>query len=150
MEHPWGHWAAPHINREDDYMEMRFMGYRVVQVKHDQIHGNTDNHGFGAEHCYTVLDDFDDPALPGVYQRFWTPEDAINAIALWERLQETIEPPNTAVHEFGIALQYKRAWSLVYTTLLDIGDKHEAVSRLRSMVLAGNAEDAKVARLLHG
>lgn len=61
-------------------VSLSYGGYEILQVPHTGLFDKSDTAGFNVDVAYTVTDDFGDPALPLVQQKFWSPADARAAI----------------------------------------------------------------------
>ncbi len=103
--------------------EVQYRGYRIVAQEYTGAGDKSDTMGFDVPVVYTVLDDFDEAALPLVQQWFWSPWDARNAIDFFEWVKTTIDKkkwPTTPAHEFNFMLAYRRKIPAVFQAVHDL------------------------------
>lgn len=98
-------------------------GFRIVQKKYDGPTEGVDSFGFQVEFVYTVLDDFDDFALPLAPAYFWSPADAAAAIDfyLWAKTKFPQKKWATSpAHEYNMMTLLRRRIPEVYEALHDM------------------------------
>jgi hypothetical protein len=103
--------------------EVEYKGYRIVAQDYTGAFDKSDTMGFDVPAVFSVLDDFDEAALPLNQHWFWSPWDARNAIDFFEWIKTTINKkrwPTTPAHEFNIMLMYRRKIPAVFKAIRDI------------------------------
>lgn len=109
--------------RDTVQKEVEYKGYRIVAQDYTGAFDKSDTMGFDVPAAFSVLDDFDETALPLNQHWFWSPWDARNAIDFFEWIKTTINKkrwPTTPAHEFNIMLMYRRKIPAVFKAIRDI------------------------------
>jgi hypothetical protein len=109
--------------RDTVQTEVNYKGYRIVAQTYTGAFDKSDSMGFDVPVAFSVLDDFDEAALPLIHHWFWSPWDARNAIDFYEWIKTTIDKkkwPTTPAHEFNFMLAYRRKIPAVFRAIHDI------------------------------
>lgn len=103
---------------------LEHMGLYIVPQQYNGTFDKSDTLGFTVPAAFTVVDDFDEPALPLVNHWHWSPHDAKNAIefcAWWKEHVVTGKRwKDTASWAFQDVLAFRRHPHKVFAALQDI------------------------------
>lgn len=105
--------------------EIEFRGRRVVANAYKGAFDKSDTLGFRVPVVYSVLDEFDDPALPTSQHWFWSPFDATAAIRFVEWVTPRIDKSKknwatTIAYEYNTMIAYRRNFDEVYGAIREI------------------------------
>lgn len=105
--------------------EVEYRGRRIVANNYTGAFDNSDTMGFNVPIAFSVLDEFDEPALPTVQHWFWSPHDAAAAIRFVDWVTPRIAKdkktwPTTVAYEYNMMVAYRRNFDEVYGAIKEI------------------------------